>query len=318
MTSPRVYITDYVENPDFERAILGDALVCHRDPAVEVLLVWHEKIDAGYLEQFPNLRAVIRYGVGYDNLDLEACSRRGIIACNTPDYGVDEVSDTAIAMILSIARGLFAYDEACRHYAEGWQEHTLPWIRRGCDLTVGVIGAGRIGGSVLLKANALGMRTVFYDPLKPSGHEKTLRTARSDSLRDLLSSADLVSLHCPLNGETHGMVDDEFVSEMKAGASLINTARGKLLRSLDTLYQPLRSEHLQAAYLDVLPEEPPREGRLHQAWLNHEPWLKGRFVINPHAAYFSDSAYREMRTKAAENAKRVLAGLPPRNQLNPL
>jgi len=316
MNSSKVYITDYVDDPSIELEVLGSSLSPEPHEGIEVLLVWHEHINENYIRQFPNLKAVVRYGVGYDGLDLPALSAKGVQACNTPDYGVDEVSDTAIAMIMAISRGIVRYDSQCRNYRENWQENTMQQIRRGTELVVGVVGAGRIGGSVLVKSKALGFKTVLFDPYKPSGHEKTFGASRTETLEELLGQADIVSVHVPLSEATNGMINAEFVAQMKSGASLVNTARGKLLEDLEIFHEPLKSGKLDYVYLDVLPDEPPASGDLIDAWRARESWLDGRLLINPHSAYFSDRAYHEMRQKAALNAKRALDGKPLLNLLN--
>jgi C-terminal binding protein len=316
LKSNSVYITDYVSNPDLEREVLREALSSDPHEGIEVLIVWHDTINEEYLSRFPNLKAVVRYGVGHDNLDLAALKARGIYACNTPDYGVDEVSDTAIAMIMAISRGIVRYDSLSRGYRSNWQENTDKSIKRGTEQVVGVVGAGRIGGSVLFKARAMGFKTVFYDPYKPSGHEKTFGASRTDCMEELLGQSDIVSVHCPLSAETKGMIDRKFVDCMKDGASLVNTARGKLVEDLEVFHEPLKSEKLSCVYLDVLPDEPPGEGALINAWRKRESWVDGRFLINPHSAYYSGLAYTEMRQKAAANAKRVIQGLKPVNIVN--
>jgi phosphoglycerate dehydrogenase-like enzyme len=312
----KVYITDYISEPDIEREVLDGALTTKPEDDVEVLLVWHEQIDEAYLNRFPRLKGVVRYGVGYDCLDLDCLEHRGIVACNTPDYGTEEVADTTLAMILALTRGVSRYDSLCRSYSGGsWQENTLPYIRRTSDLTLGVVGAGRIGGSVILRANALRFKTVLYDPYKPRGHEKMLGARRLDTLGDLIAESDVVSVHVPLNSETRGMVDDDVVRAMRPGACFVNTARGRVVRDVESFHEPLRSGRLTGVGLDVLPEEPPDAGPLLQAWRRRESWLDGRLIINPHAAYFSQAAYSEMRRKAAVNALRILNGQEPYNIL---
>jgi lactate dehydrogenase-like 2-hydroxyacid dehydrogenase len=313
---PSVYITDFVQNPDVELAILGDALVAELSDDVAVLLVWHERIDDTYVERLPALRGVVRYGVGYDTLDLACLHRRGIVACNTPDYGTEEVADTALAMILNIARGVSRYDVLCRQLrGSSWQENTLPSVRRTSDVSLGVIGAGRIGGSVILRANALRFRTSFYDPYKERGYEKLLGARRVASLEELLAESDIVSMHAPLSAETTGMVDERFLSAMKPGASLVNTARGAIVKDLEIFHEPLRSGRLNCVALDVLPHEPPLQTPLLSAWKAREEWLDGRLVINPHTAFYSSAAFRDMREKAAFNALRILCGQEPYNVL---
>lgn len=263
---------------------------------------------------------MVRYGVGYDVFqDLDYIKQKGIYASNTPDYGTDEVSDTAIAMIMNIARGISRYDYQCREYEDGsWQTNTLKYIKRTSDYKLGVIGAGRIGGSVLLKANALRFQTHFYDPYLSSGTEKMLGAKRFDDQDELLATCDFISINAPLNSETNAMINEEFIAKMKPGSSIVNTARGGIVKDLDVFYEPLKSGHLNCVNLDVLPSEPPISGKLIDAWKAKEKWLDGRFMINPHSAFYSDKAYFEMRQKAALNVKRVLDGKKPINIVNGL
>ena len=316
----RVFITDKITNPDIEKEVLGDELSSKLHEDIEVLLVWHKKISNEYIDKLPNLKAMVRYGVGYDVFeDIEYIKQKGIYASNTPDYGTEEVSDTAIAMIMNIARGITRYDYQCRDYKDGsWQANTLKNIKRNSDYKLGVIGAGRIGGSVILKANSLRLQTYFYDPYLSSGTEKMLGAKRVDSLDELLETCDIISINCPLNKETNAMVDEKFISKMKKGASLVNTARGAIVKDLDVFYEPLKSEHINCVSLDVLPSEPPKSGLMIDAWRAKENWLDGRFLINRHSAFYSDKAYFEMRQKAALNAKRVLDGKKPINIVNGL
>ncbi|KAG2737523.1 hypothetical protein P692DRAFT_20761552, partial [Suillus brevipes Sb2] len=255
---------------------------------------------------------------GYDAIDLEYAKSKNIFVCNTPDYGTEEVSDTAIAMIMNIARGITRYDYQCRAYTEGWQENTIKSIRRNSDYKVGIIGAGRIGGSILLKSKILRFQTYFYDPYVVRGHEKMLDTKRVESLEELLIECDIISVNCPLTNETSGMINDEFISKMKDGASLVNTARGGIISDVDIFYKPLKSGKLSNVALDVIPQEPPKESPMISAWRAKEEWLDGRFILNPHTAYYSDKAYLEMRNKAAYNAKRILEGEMPYNIVNGL
>jgi len=279
-----------------------------------VLLVWHKVIDLDYLSQFPNLRGIVRYGVGFDNIDFDAVNLRELFFCNTPDYGIDEVSDTAIAMIMNISRGITRYDFFCRNYnGNSWQENTNDSLRRSSQLTIGIIGAGRIGGSIIRKAKAIGFIVLFYDPYKDSGYEKMLGADRADSIDKLLKVSDIVSLNAPLTNETKGLVDKLFISKMKHGASLVNTARGGILADVDDFIEPIKSGAISGLALDVLPNEPPEDKGLISAWKRREEWLDGKVIINPHSSYYSIESYEDMRSKAALNAKRILDGKTPLN-----
>lgn len=324
----RVFITDYIDNPDVEKKILGSNLSAKKSKEIEVLgddvsiesnadtevlLVWHKHIDGQYLDKFPKVRGVVRYGVGFDNIDLEEIRRRGLVFCNTPDYGTDEVSDTALAMMLSLLRGVFAYDMFSRGYSDTWQENTIGKLRRISGLTLGVVGAGRIGTALMGKAKALSMNIVFYDPYKDSGYEKAIGVNRCYDLEGLLAQCDVVSMHTPLTKETRSMVDENFIANMKQDSILINSSRGEVVKDLDIIYRALKSGKLSAVALDVLPDEPPIDCELIRAWRGGDKELGYRIIINPHTSYYSQESYIEMRVKASENAKRILDGIEPLN-----
>jgi C-terminal binding protein len=309
----QVFITDYIDNSNLEQEVLVDSVSTESTIDTEVLLVWHECIDGQYLDQFPKIKGVIRYGVGFDNIDLEEIRGRGLVFCNTPDYGTDEVSDTALAMMLSLLRGVFAYDVFSRGYTDTWQENTIGKLRRVSGLTLGVVGAGRIGTALMRKAKALGMNIVFYDPYKDSGYEKAIGVNRCYDLSEFLAQCDVVSMHTPLTSETRAMVDKSFIDSMKQDSILINSSRGEVVKDLDVIYKALKSEKLSAVALDVLPDEPPIDCELIRAWKSHDKELAHRIIINPHTSYYTQESYIEMRVKAAENAKRILDGIEPLN-----
>jgi len=312
----KAYITDHIKDPYIEREILGENLSLIINDEIEVLLVWLKDIDSNYMDRFPNLKGIVRYGVGFDNVDIEYAKNKDIYVCNVPDYGTDEVSDSAIAMIMNITRGISAYDCRCRNDLLRWPGNTLNSIKRTSDIKLGVIGAGRIGGSVILKANSLRFNTFFYDPYVPRGYEKTLNSERIENIEELLKISDIISLHCPLNNETKGMINKGFIELMKKGSSIVNTARGKIIENIDILYEPLKKNHLNCVALDVLPEEPPLSSKLINAWTNREEWLDGRLIINPHTAFFSKKSYFELRSNAANIAKMILEGKKPYNVVN--
>lgn len=312
----RVFITDRIQNPDIEVDILKHDVSTKEDLNAEVLLVWHQVVDAEYMDRFRKLRSIIRYGVGYDKIDVEAARERGIAVSNNPTYCVDEVSDTAMAMILNISRGVSRLDFQSRTFSGSWQENSIKSIRRLGNTKLSLIGAGRIGASVLQKAKAFKFDLGFYDPYLPSGWERTLGCRRYETLNDLLCESDIISLHVPLNSETESLVDANFIHSMKKGASLVNTSRGRVIKDLDVVFDALKSDKIANAALDVLPVEPPQDHPLIKAWKERAEWLDGRLLINPHNAFFSHESSKEMRTLAARNAARVLSGVEPHDVVN--
>ena len=296
-----IYLTDYISEADLEKQILGSKLRCFGDEsvdkkAIEVLLVWHFLVNEESLKDFPNVKAIVRYGVGFDNIDLNYCKNKNIKVFNNPDYGVDEVSDTALAMIMNFSRCLGFYNNKSRSLVmepnqdNPWQENTNINALRLKNKTLGLIGAGRIASSLALKMKNIIGDIHFYDPYVPAGYEKVLGAFRHDKLESLLGNADIVSIHTPLTEKTEGLVNQDFIDSMKHGSILINTARGGILSSHSFLYDALNSGKILAVGLDVLPEEPPiinaKDAFLH-SWLDLKSEFADRIIINPHTAYYS-------------------------------
>ncbi|MHC4637339.1 MAG: C-terminal binding protein [Planctomycetota bacterium] len=321
-------ITDHIDPPyDIEQEAFPDAdfvsLPDWRESeqnrkiwqGVDAILVWHWRVDKQTIDVLNRCRIIVRYGVGYDLIDLDALKQRDIPLSNTPDYGTEEVADTACAMILAFQRKVVLYDRACRYYTDGWYDNLLKPHQRTSDQTLGIIGVGRIGTAVVNRMKPFGYTICGYDPYQPSGHEKAIGYNRADSLEELLDRSDIVSIHCPLTEETRAMVNDDFIRRMKKGSSLINTARGGIIESLDCIERALRRDHLASVGFDVLPDEPPKEHPLILAWRNDESWISGRMIVNPHSAYYSERGWYEMRYKAAETARLFLKEAKLRNKI---
>lgn len=272
------------------------------------LMTLRMAVPAEALARFPKLRVVVRMGVGYDRVDRAECARRGIAVCNVPDYGTEEVADTAIALALALRRGLPLYHDAMRGAEPcAWGVVPGPAVRRLSTQGFGVLGLGRIGTAAALRAKALGFRVTFFDPHLPNGAERALGLERARSLHELMARADVLSIHCPLTRATRGLVDAEALAKLPEGAVVVNTARGPIL-DLDALEAGLRSGRIAAAGLDVLPVEPPPEPEppLLRAYRAGESWLRGRLVILPHVAFHSPEAWDDIRLKSAETMRDAL------------
>ena len=267
------------------------------------IVVARVPIDATVIPHLKRTRIVVRNGVGFDVVDLKACGDAGIAVCNVPDYGTTEVADTAIAMMLTFARGTAALDAALHADLKGGWTHvhnvTARRLRGAC---FGVIGLGRIGTAAALRARAFGMQVAFYDPFLPHGAELAFGFTRARSLAELLVLADVVTIHAPLTDETRAMINAAAVAAMKPGAYLINTARGPICDTA-ALLEGLKSGKLAAVGLDVLPNEPATlNDPLVAAWQANEPWIRGRMLLNPHAGFYSPDAFVDLRRKAIETA----------------
>jgi D-3-phosphoglycerate dehydrogenase len=266
----------------------------------EVLINQYVPITAEVLDALPSCRLVVRYGVGVDNVDLEAAAARGVWVANVPDYGREEVADHTLALAMALLRGVAVLDRSVR--AGGWDLEPARPLRRLGTLTYGVVGCGAIGSAVAARAAALGMRVLGHDP---AGCAPAIRPL---PLAELLAAADVVSLHAALTAESHHLIGAAALAAMKPTAYLVNTARGGLVDGA-ALLAALEAGRLAGAALDVLEREPPDE----LGWkLARHP----RVVVTPHAAWYSEEAFLTLKTEVAREALRVLEGGRPRSPVN--
>jgi len=275
---------------------------------VDGLMTLRLAVPAEALAKFPRLKVVIRMGVGYDRVDRAYCAAHGITVCNIPDYGTQEVADTAIALAVSLRRGLVLHHDAQRGTPPApWGVLPNRIVRRFEVQRFGVLGLGRIGTAVALRAKALGFQVVFFDPHLPNGAERAIGVARAESLDALLAQSDVLSIHCPLTRNTRNLVGARELALLPRDAVVVNTARGPIL-DIEALEAALRSNHLAGAGLDVIPVEPPVEPipSLLRAYRDREDWLMGRLVIMPHVAFHSPEAWDDIRLKSAETMRDVL------------
>lgn len=329
-TRAKVVITDFVTEPlDCERQILGDLAevialdarsesdLAGRIENADAVMMYHFlSIGAETIERLEHCRLIVRCGVGFDNVDCAAARRRGIAVANVPDYGTEDVADSAIGMILTLARGIHFLNSRLRRGRGPWSYTQALPVPRLRGRTLGIIGLGRIGTAVALRAKAFGMRVVFYDPYVLDGSEKSLGIARAETLGELLREAYVVSLHCPLTAETRHLLNRETIALMPPGSFLINTSRGAVVEVLDVLDAITRG-HLAGAGIDVLETEPPAENDpLLLAWREPNHPAHDRLILNPHAAFYCDEGLEEMRIKGSRNCRRALLGEPLRNIVN--
>jgi phosphoglycerate dehydrogenase-like enzyme len=264
------------------------------------LLVWQMvTLDEATIGRLRRCRIIVRCGTGYNNIDVPAATRKGIPVCNTPDYGTNEVADHAIAMMLALERCLIPFDGALRADPVANFDHRLFLdSRRISGRVFGTVGMGPVGTATALRAKAFGMRVVTFDPYLARGQELALGIDRVDSLDELLSCADVLSLHAPLNAQTANLVNAASLKKMKRHSTLLNTARGGLV-DWDALYDAMKDGHIRSAGMDVLPTEPPSPvPQLLRAYADREKWLEGRLLITPHSAWSSEESRRDARTKS--------------------
>ncbi|MEM7216812.1 MAG: C-terminal binding protein [Pseudomonadota bacterium] len=262
-------------------------------------------------------RIFITPKVGFDNIDLSVWGELGIPVCNVPDYGTQEVADHALALMMSLMKGITFHTRELKADIKGnWRPALNPFGKRLSDCTFGVLGLGRIGTAAALRAKAFGMRVVFFDPYLPNGSDLALGVERLDSLQALMAASDVLSVHVPLSTETEKLLNADAFAHAKPGMVLINTARGPII-DLDALHDALRNDQVQAVGLDVLPVEPADPNHpLLSAWSRDEEWVKDRLLLTPHSAFYTPESMRDMRAKGVHVAIEYLDGGRLQNCVN--
>ena len=316
----RMYANDTVEREVFgpnAKIVMRDALSladlsqADRD-ACEGLMIFRLWAPGEELAKFPNLKAVVRMGVGYDRVDRAWCAANNVLVCNVPDYGTMEVADHAISLVLALRRGLALHHDAQRATPPAaWTQIETPLIRRMSKQRFGIVGLGRIGTAVALRAKAFGCDVVFYDPLRLNGADLAIGVRRAKSLEELLEQSDILSIHTPQTPDTIDMIGARELALLPEGAVVVNTARGRIIQ-IDALEAALRSGHIAGAGLDVIPVEPPVEPvpGLLRAYRDREAWLEGRLIVTPHSAFHTPEAWDDIRRKSAETMAAALSNAP--------
>lgn len=311
MAKWRVVVTDQVfPNVDVERELLGgidadlevasdpdDAL--KRAEGADALLNTYMSFDAATLQSLTSVKVIARYGIGVDNIDLEAAKANDIVVTNVPDYCVEEVATQAVALLLALLRKLpQSHDKVL---GGGWGLDGLRPMRRVSELTVGLVGFGRIARNVHAYLAPMGPRFLVHDPFVTEAEGVELV-----ELEQLLAESDAISLHAPLLPSTKGMIAKPQLDAMRDDAVIVNTSRGPLV-VLDDILDALRDGRIGGAGLDVFEVEPPPAGKLEGV---------PNLIASPHTAFYSDAAVKESQTKAATQIIKVLTGGKPDYQVN--
>lgn len=273
-----------------------------------ILSMLSDPIDAEVMDAAGDQLAVIsNYAVGYDNIDVAAASERGIAVCNTPGVLTDATADLAFALLMAAAR---RFIEGADYVRDDKWITWGPKLLRGYDVwnsTLGIIGLGRIGAAVAKRARGFNMRVLYYNDGRKSSHESECDAVMAENLDHLLVESDYVSLHCPLNDHTKGMINSSVFKKMKRSAILINTARGPVVDT-DALYDALANKEIACAALDVTDPEPLRA--------NHRLLTLPNCIVIPHLGSATYSTRDEMAEIAANNLIAVLNGEEPRFRVN--
>jgi D-3-phosphoglycerate dehydrogenase len=269
---------------------------------VDGLVVRYMTVDGATMDEYPRLRVIGRYGIGVDNVDLEAASTRGIAVVNVPDYCIEEVATHAAALVLAGWRKLPQARAAID--AGEWEEwSTLRPIRRLSESTLGIVGLGRIGTEVVRLLAPFFANVIAHDPVAPPTHDRVQRV----ELDEVFAQADVVSLHLPLTPATKHLADARRLASMKAGAVLVNVSRGALVDP-GALLTGLAAGRPAAAALDVLPLEPPGPD---------DPLLSApNLLLTNHVAWYSEAALTQLRHLIGHRCAAYLAGQPVPSVVN--
>jgi D-3-phosphoglycerate dehydrogenase len=260
-------------------------------PGAAALLSQYAPITETVMAALPEVRVLGRYGVGLDNIDLPAAERRGIRVVNVPDYGTEEVANHALALMLSLTRGIVALDRGV--HAGRWDFRLGGELRRSAVSQLGIVGLGRIGQAMAKRALALGYRVVATDPRRP--HMDGVTLIDPD---ELFATSDVVSIHAWLDDRSRHLVDARKLALMKPGSILVNTARGPIVDRA-ALVEALRAGKLAGAALDVVEGEPIGPG---------DPLLDfPNVILTPHAAFYSRESIIELKRRVAEGMVAALA-----------
>jgi D-3-phosphoglycerate dehydrogenase / 2-oxoglutarate reductase len=311
----KVAVTDFgAEEIDVEKGIL-EPLGCEvvgplRPPATkdeqklsdivrdaDYVITQFSPVTAAVIGAMQKSKIIVRYGIGVDNVDLKAAAAKNIPVCNVPDYCIDEVADSALAMILDLVRKVSAHAALIK---SGKWALAVPMSELYVvnEMTIGVVGFGRIGRAVADRLKPFRPKIVVFDPVVDAATVKAAGCTPV-SLDELLQSSDLVTLHCPSNDKTKQMINAQSLGKMKKGAMLVNTSRGTLVKS-DDLVAALQSGQLSAAALDVTDPEPIN--------MDNPLVTMDNVIINPHLASASPGAVTKLRTGVAKIVAMAVKG----------
>jgi len=298
----KVVIPDHiVDETEVENQIFGNdvEVTCYRQPPesleylrdFDAVMHWHHfRVNEETLAYMDKCKCVVRFGAGLDNVDQELCERQNIRVFNVPDYGVDEVADHTLALILGLSRSIVAHQNDHRAWVDQYEQPNI----RLQGKTAGIIGLGRIGLAVARRLQAFGMNILFYDPYVEEGIEKSLGFERTTNINKIAAASSVITLHVPLTEETHHMINDDFLHWVNKAPIFVNTCRGGVV-DYDALIEAHKAGKFQGLGIDVFETEPPMN-----------LYRDNRIIYTPHSAFYSDESIIELRSKAARKCLECL------------
>ncbi len=272
----------------------------------DAIITVEAQITRRVMEALPKCKAIVRYGIGFDTIDVDAATDNNILVINIPDFCFEEVSNHAFTLLLACAKKLILLNNGTKQGR--WTEVKRAQSPMGaiCGQTLGLVGCGNIGRETAKKAQCFGLRVLGYDPYVDISLAREYGVTLVN-LPELLNESDFVSIHTPLNKETWHLIGEKEFKQMKPSAYLINTARGSVVNEA-ALIKALQEKWIAGAGLDVFEKEPVD---------SDNPLLKmDNVIITPHSASYSDDSFKRLRTMVGQEAARVLSGRWPKNVVN--
>lgn len=326
----KIGILDRITIPDLEERILNSIgkIICFNatnecelpnEIAILDAVIVYNKITLTQItiNKLLNCKVIVKAGVGFDNIDICAVGNIGIPVINVPDYGTNDVADHTFALFLSYVKKIGFYNNALqKDLVQYWKPGNGRKVHRLSELTFGIIGMGRIGTAVAMRAKAFGMNVIYYDPYLPDGYDKTYQVKEFKVLEELVINSNVISIHVPLNSNTEKMINYSLLQNAKYKPILINTARGKLINTED-IYLSLKENIIEAYLADVFESEPPSDNiELLLQFSLEDGIFRDRIVFTPHSASHTIEARKEMREKAAISVKMFIQENKMKNCIN--
>lgn len=285
-----------------QKNITDEIEICTEIESAHILIVGRNiNISTKTIAKLKNCLAIIRPGVGSDNIEIEQAKTHNISVYTIPDYCIDEVADHTLALLLSYTRKIMASNKLLtQDLINNWNVNLLDNIVSLRNKVIGIIGMGYIGQAVAVRAKAFNLRVIYYDPYIKRGMDKILNCRNACSLEQLVAESMYISIHTPLTHETKYMINESLVNNFNVPKVIINSARGKII-SNDVIYQGLKNGKIEAYLADVLEFEPPSLSHpLFQSLNNKEDWLENRLIITPHIAFYSQESQKEVIKRTFE------------------
>ncbi len=300
---------DYPVKPLLEKKLLKNLLLDNKNlHKSEILLAWRVKIDEAYLSKFKNLRFIIRYGSGYDNIDIDYLKKNRIHLFNNPDYAYRDVAETTLALIFNFVRRISEYNQLAIDTSRNFDKSFLGFDNQDSlqHMNIGIIGCGKIGSEVCRKISPF-VSKIFYFDKRIVNFNKKFTNIYKKNLNFLIKNSDIISLHLDLNTKTKGFINENNLNLIKKPTILINASREELIDNYDYLFNAIKKNIISHVGLDIsFNHSTTTNSKLIKAWKSKNQKYSNKIIINPHVAFYSKQSFYKMRIEAANMALKII------------